>query len=234
MHLARLLCLSAVLCSPVVGAVITESETNNTGSNNQFATAQAIAASAFTAPAPLGVFGGASLTATVRGNGGNSDVDFYSFVASGSLQLSITDVPYTFATIVSLFNSAGQLLAYDDSSTPLKPGSVSTNDSFVGLFTLPNPGLYYVAVTSADFSIPNYPDTSSCSGFNVLTRPDGGFGGIATTGCSASASPFFVNGVQPSSPSAYTLQIAQAPEPGTWVITALGIALVTLRKKIFA
>lgn len=96
-------------------------------------------------------------------------MDFYSFQASRPIQLSITDNPFTFATVRSLFNSSGDLLAFDDSSTPVKAGSASTSDSNIGTFVLPSAGTYFVSVGNAGASIPNYPDTSSCTGFGGLT-----------------------------------------------------------------
>ncbi len=227
----RVLTLSTMLTSVAVCATITETELNGGATNNTFATAQAIPGVAFTSPAPTGVFGSPLSAVTINGFGGGQDVDFYSFQARGPIQLSIADNPFTFSTIVSLFNSVGQLLAYDDSSTPLKPGSVSTNDSFVGLYTLPSQGTYYVAVSNAGASIPNYPDTSSCTDFNTLTRPDGGYGGLATTGCDSSSSVFSFAGTQPAGSLSYSLIIAQTPEPGTLFLVAIGATVVFFRKQ---
>jgi hypothetical protein len=226
----RVLLLSTALASISMCGVITETETDGSSSNNTLATAQAIPDSAFTAPAPIGVFN-ATLAATIHGFGGGQDVDFYSFHATEPLQLSITDNPFTFPTILSLFNSSGDLLAFDDSSTPLKPGSASTLDSFIGTFGLPSPGTYFLAVSNAGASIPSYPDTSSCTGFDTLTRPDGGFGGITTSGCDSSSSAFAFGGPQPTAGSlAYTLVIAETPEPGTLVPMALGVLAICLFK----
>jgi hypothetical protein len=135
---------------------------------------------------------------------------------------------------LSLFNSAGNLLAFDDSSSPLKPGSASTNDSYIGTYLLPAPGTYYVAVSNAGASIPNYPDTSSCTGFDALTRPDGGGGGIATSGCDASSSVFSFGGPQPTTASlAYTLLIAEVPEPATLGMVAIGaLAALSWKRRI--
>jgi hypothetical protein len=221
MTISRLLLIGIATTSIAWCAVITETETNGSASNNTIATAQAIPNSAFTSPTPPGIFVG--LAATIHGLGGQQDVDFYSFTASGALEVGISDSPFTFPTIVSLFDSTGALLAYDDSSDPVRPGSVSTDDSYIGTFILPSRGTYYVAVSAANASIPNYPDTSSCTGFDVLTRQDGGFGGITTTGCSSSSSVFSFAGSQPSSGAqAYTLVIAQTPEPGTLGLLMLG------------
>jgi hypothetical protein len=223
MKTIRWLMLGAALASVGSGSVITETEANGAATNNTLATAQAIPYSAFTQPA-TGVFNNALFGVTIQGKGGGQDVDFYSFFAGGPLQLSITDTPFTFPTILSLFDSTGKLLAFDDVSTPAKPGSASTLDSYIN-YLLPSFGTYYVAVSSAGASIPNYPDTSSCTSFNPLTRPDGGTAGLATGGCDSSSSVFAFGGAQPSSGAlSYTLQIAQAPEPGTTGLMLLGAA----------
>jgi hypothetical protein len=219
----RVLVLSTTLASAGLCGIVTETEANGSSSDNTLATAQIIPRSAFTTPAPIGVFNSALFAVTINGLGGSQDVDFYSFQGAGPVQLSITDNPFTFPTIMSLFNSAGNLLAFDDSSSPLKPGSASTNDSYIGTYLLPAPGTYYVAVSNAGASIPNYPDTSSCTGFNSLTRPDGGGGGIATSGCDSSSSAFGFGGPQPAAaPFGYTLLIAEVPEPATFGLVAIG------------
>lgn len=230
MRTFRWLMLGTALASVGICSTITENEVNGAASNNTFATAQAIPNSAFTTPAPAGVFNTSLLAATVQGLGGGSDIDFYSFAAQGPIELSITNNPFTFPTILSLFDSTGKLLAFDDSSTPLKPGSASTLDSYIGSFLLPSLGTYYVAVSNANASIPNYPDTSSCADFTPITRPDGGGGALATIGCASSSSPFALSGVQPSSGAlAYTLVIAQTPEPGTVGLMLLGAAGLLVR-----
>ena len=228
----RVLMLSTALASVGLCGTITESEANGSSSNNTLATAQAIPDSAFTTPAPIGVFNPNLSATTIKGLGGGQDVDFYSFQGAGPVQFSITDNPYTFSTVLSLFDSSGDLLAYDDSSDPLKPGSASTNDSYIGTYTLPTPGTYYIAVSNAGASIPVYPDTSSCTGFDVLIRPDGGNGGYSTSGCNSSSSIFSFAGSQPASGSrAYTLVIAQTPEPGTLGLMLMSAVAAALCRK---
>ncbi len=232
MRTIRWLMLGAALASVGMGSTITETEANGAASNNTLATAQAVPSSVFTTPAPAGVFNTALFAATIQGHGGGQDVDFYSFTAQGPIQLSITDNPFTFPTILSLFDGTGKLMAFDDSSTPLKPGSASTLDSYIGTYLLPSFGTYYVAVSNAGASIPNYPDTSSCSAFDAITRPDGGTGAISTGGCDSSSSVFAFGGVQPSTGAqAYTLVVAQAPEPGTTGLMLLGAAGLLVRMR---
>jgi hypothetical protein len=230
----RVLLLGVAMATAAWCSTVTELESDGTSSNNSLATAQAIPVSAFTTPSPVGVFSPNLEAVTIDGLGGGDDVDFYSFQASGDIQLSITDTPFTFPTILSLFDSTGALLAFDDSSTPAKPGSASTLDSYIGTYTLPSLATYYVAVSNAGASIPNYPDTSSCTSFDVLTRPDGGFGGVTTGGCDSSSSVFSFAGAQPASGSlAYTLVVAQTPEPGTLGTLALGcVALISWKLRV--
>jgi hypothetical protein len=238
MQAFRAMCLGTALTSALFCATVTETEANGASSNNTFATAQVIPGSAFTTPSPLGVFDPTWRTATINGFGGNSDVDIYSALSgSGPVQIAITDIPFTFSTIISLFDSTGTLLGFSASSAPLKPGSASTNDSYFGTFMVPAAGLYYLAVTSADASTPNFPDTSSCSSFGTLTRPAGGEGGITTSGCSATPFPFFSNAAQPANASAYTLQISvpgvsSVPEPASFSTAGVGLALLIGRWRI--
>jgi hypothetical protein len=220
----RVLMLSTLLASIGLCASISETEVNGGSSNNTLATAQAIPNSAFTAPAPAGVFNTSLYAATVSGKGDGQDVDFYSFQGRGPVQIGISDPAFTFSTILSLFDSGGHLLAFNMSSDPVRPGSASSDDSYIGTYILPSLGTYYVAVSSMSTGL-TLPDTSSCSGFDTLTRPDGGFGGFTTSGCDATSSVFAFAGAQPTGAAAlgYTLVIAQTPEPGTFVLMGAGM-----------
>ena len=128
-------------------ALITEIE-----SNDVISSAQIIPGSAFTA-APPNVFPAGDPTAQIEGSlGSSNDVDFYQFMSSGGrLYADIdNDNPLPIDTVLSLFDSAGTLIAYADDSTPLDPGSQSTSDAFLGVFTLPGAGTFYLAVTQFD------------------------------------------------------------------------------------
>lgn len=211
------------LGSPAPASVLAETETDGTAVNNTPGTAQAIPSSAFTTPVPATVFNPPGFpTATITGAGGSNDVDFYSFTATGgSVLLDIDDDPFTFDTMLSLFSSAGTLLAFDDDSGPADPGSERDIDSFIGTFTLPGPGTYFVAVSQFG----NFPTALDCTGFSSLTRPDGEFGGTSRTGCTPGDATFEDSGSQ--SGSAYTLHISAAaavPLPATLALLGSAVA----------
>jgi hypothetical protein len=134
-------------------APVDELELDGTATNNSATTAQAIPRSAFTLPVPETVFDPPGYrTATLTGKGGGSgfdggpsDVDIFRISGHGGLVLDIDGG--SFDTILSLFDGSGLLLALsDDNSTD--PGSVDvTNHDSLIFFTLPGPGVYFVAVT---------------------------------------------------------------------------------------
>lgn len=135
-----------------VPSTVIESEGTITPTNNNFNQAQLIPAGSFTAA-------GANVsvnypTATILGNGGGrdsdtgavGDVDFYRIQANaGQLVLDIDNNPFTFDTVVSLFDASGNLLTNNDDS-PVDAGSVSSLDSFL-TYTISNGGTYYVSVS---------------------------------------------------------------------------------------
>ena len=112
-------------------------------SNETFATAQDLGA----------ITGNAATSLTVAGSIGSVvDIDFYEFTVTqaGTFYLDIDGAAFTLDTQLSLFNSAGQLIAFDDDS-PVDPGSagnvlLNTLDSFIGGIFL-EADTYRVAVT---------------------------------------------------------------------------------------
>jgi PEP-CTERM motif len=91
------------------------------------ATAEAIPGAVLTLPVPATVFNPPGYaTATINSVGGGSDVDFSSFFANGGeVYFDIDNLPFTFDTILSLFNSAG---TFGDSSL-VPTGGTNPTDS---------------------------------------------------------------------------------------------------------
>jgi len=223
-------------------AIVVEAEANGTAVNNSLGTAQAIPSAAFTLPVPATVFPNAVNnpllphfpTATVTGANGADDIDFFAFTAGAGLAyFDIDNDPFEFDTVLSLFDSTGSLLAFDDDSAP-DPGTESS-DSFLGVFALPTADTYYITVTNGNFA------TQSFTGaFVPLTRPDGAFGGDATPGRPVDAT-FFRNSVQDGSIfTLYTLHIslqnplqqAVVPEPASLAVWGgLGFGMLALRRR---
>lgn len=223
--------LVALLAAPSESAIVIEAEQNGTAVNNFIGIAQVLSASDFTLPVPPTVFNPPGLsTATIQGRGGDSDVDFYRFTTLGGTTLfDIDDVPFTFDTILSLFDVTGTLIAFDDDSFPADPGSSSALDSFIGQVNLAA-GTYFIAVSQfANFAEALDSDTLS---FANLTRPDGQFGGQTVSGAAFGNSNFFVNGAQVGTP--YTLHISTSvvPEPASLALLSLGGVAFVGRKRL--
>jgi len=226
-------------------ALIVEAEAIGAATNNTLGSAQAIPGAAFTLPPPPGVFNPPGFpTATIMGHGGGGDVDFFSFSTAlgGSVYFDIDNAVFTFDPILSLFDGDGTLIAFDDDSFPAdalpeNEGSESPLDSFLGVFNLPGPGTYYIAVSTFN----NFADVTFVSGntFSELTRPDGEFGGEAVIGAPEGISTFGTNGVDMG--AAYRLHISLerpvvgvVPEPASltlWGLAALGCAIGACRRR---
>ena len=226
------------VAAPAFADSVSELETDNAAINNTLATAQAIDYRAFTPNVNPNVFGSLP-TATILGAGGDNDVDFFSFQANGgTVSFDIDNDPFTFDTFLSLFDSNGTLIALDDDSdsNPLDPGTEVYTDSFLGEFTLPSAGTYYIAVSQFLNSPTQYDFSNNNLGLVPLARPDGESGGFSVFGVTAGDSSFFSSGDQLGLP--YTLHISLSspvPEPGSMALlvgmmSAGGILLKRRRK----
>ncbi|MCI5132445.1 MAG: hypothetical protein D3904_13255 [Candidatus Electrothrix sp. EH2] len=135
-----LLCASAASA-----AVISEAEPNNS-----IETAQHIAVSSFTVGSNPDITNSDIWPWVSVAGTGDGTFDYYSFdVPLAGTTLSIFDTDYTnFDTMLYLYDSEGNSLAYDDDS-PGDPGSGSgwNLDSFLE-YTFPEPGTYIIAVKS--------------------------------------------------------------------------------------
>jgi hypothetical protein len=223
------------------GAIQLESELDGTTSNNTLGSAEAIPGANFTLPVPATVFNPPGwATATIVGTGATaagaeSDVDFYSFTSPGGKAIfDIDNDTLTFDTMLSLFDSGGTLIGWNDDSFS-DPGSPDRFDSFLGEINLSS-GQYFIAVSG----FPNFP--SALTGGSPLVRPDGGDGGIAIAGATPGDSSFPESG--PDGPSAYTLHISLenvdggtggVPEPMSltvWVMLGTITLAATRRQKL--
>lgn len=212
----------SLLISAGYAGVVTEVDAGGT-----LATAQVIDMSQFTLPQPADtyVFGP---TLTIQGTGGGEDVDIYqlTFATAVTIIVDVDDMT-GFDTYVALFDWDGRLIAFNDDSGD-DPGSSSALHSFLGVYSLPAAGTYYLSVSEA-LNPPNV--VSGGLTLMELFRPDGVQGGWAVDGASVDSS-FLANGEEGQ--DAYTIHISQTPEPSTWVLLGLGLAGVvagTRRRK---
>ncbi len=206
-------------------------------SNNSFALAQNLDG-AFSLDVDSNIFSSttylhASVDAT---NASKEDVDYFSFTVSqagisgffdidnGSKQHQPVD------TIMGLFDSNYYIRAYNDDSAPdpdLDPGSKSEYDSFIGVYTFPVSGTYYLAVTSwRDYVI----NCNSCD----LFRPDGVWGGSSLT----DYGPLDMNAVGGTDNNGkYILHVSLSspvPEPATMLLVGFGlVGLAGIGRKKF-
>ncbi len=226
----------AMLCSlspisPLKAGIIQELESGGSSSNNTMATAEVIPLAAFTIQSSSDIFRNATddsflptfASVTIEGLGGLDDVDFYQFSGDAG-EVIFIDIDHGWDDpALSLFASDGTLLAFNDDMLELDPGSISLFDAFIGNYTLPTSGNYFIAVSE----YPNFPfEWYTASGFSPLTRPDGFFGGEILTPLGVDPS-FLSDGSQQD--FEYTLHLSRGitpsgavPEPGTMAIFAIG------------
>jgi len=155
-------------------------------------------------------------------------VDIYQLTFATAVTIIVdVDDPTAFDTYVALFDWEGRLIAFNDDSGD-DPGSSSALHSFLGVYSLPSAGTYYLSVSEA-LNPPNV--VSGGLTLTELFRPDGEPGGWVVEGAPVDAS-FLMN--EEDGHDAYTIHISQTPEPSTWVLLGLGLAGVvagTRRRK---
>jgi hypothetical protein len=247
---AALLAVLSLSCNPVGAAVVAEAELDGQMANNFFATAQNIAAGAFTAPIDPTIFNPPGFaTASIQGHLGiaicltcsiSFDTDVYSFTGGGQLVIDVdksdANPDHRWLTDVSLFDSGFHFRGFSDGSTPADPGSAYPDDGLFGTYALPYVGTYYIVVTQSNryyYGVNCVYDTPDGN-----TRPDGspnsGGGGANYTGCDADPTLEhyqFTSGSQPAGALPYTMHISvgelgtqAAPEPVTLALLGLGLA----------
>ena len=162
---------------------------------------------------------------TVTGNlgGGSFDVNWYSFtgVAGATVYFDHDDINggTLVDSILALFRSSGELVAFVDDSFPEDPGSTTGLNAFLGAYTLDASGTYYLGISG----FANFPFSTGCANAGSLTSPGGNFGGTAVSGCTGRD---FAYGGGSGNVGSYTLHISNSlpsngvPEPGSLLLAA--------------
>lgn len=220
--------LSMAASSSTFASLVTENEITGSAQNNAPVSAQLLQYNDFSPANDVTIFGTLP-TATIYGNTGAQDVDFYSFRSGvGTAQFDIDGTRAQTDTALALFDMAGTLLAFSDDSDTPDPGSVDTKDAFLGTYTIANAGQYLLAVSSAL----NFPNALlSAADFTDLLRFDGAFGGNAIGASTLGDASYFTSGLQEDMP--YTLHVSLSnPVPEPYSFALLGLGLLAMSRQL--
>ncbi|MBI5192125.1 MAG: PEP-CTERM sorting domain-containing protein [Nitrospirae bacterium] len=218
--------------------------------NDSFASAQSIDAF-FSINSNPNVFGTLPTVSIHGSNGAATDVDYYRFTVAntGIGYFDIDDVTKSgslwIGNSLSLYDSGHNLLAadFDTLNYDEDPGSVSTFDSFLGVYNFTNAGVYFIAV-STEYTSPGTPGTLGGN----LGRPD-----CVMPACNPNNPPVdFRNGgkyyLGDSGPTSvnttgasdafgnYTLHVTIAnpvPEPSTALLFGLGMITLLIISRLY-
>lgn len=206
------------MASAAQAALVVELEADTESANNSLVTAQLIPSSAFTTPAPADAFFSLLPTATIVGNGGLDDVDFYGFFApaGASVIVDVDNDPFSFDTLAFLFDPFGTLIGYGDDFSPADPGSETYSDAVLGPLPLTTSGIHFLAIVE----FPNYATQALLHTETPLT-----LGGLAVSGAAIGVPTFDFNGPQTAG-LPYTVNVTVTPEPGTMALFGMGLMAI--------
>ena len=172
-------------------------------------------------------------TVIIAGRAGGLDVDFFAFeiLEPGVLLLDIDGTPASFDAFLSVFDDRGALIGYSDNDADDRGSEQNDKDPFLGTLYLPEAGVYYIAVSSAENkplilsqragSWEEAEIQSPAPRVVPLVRPDGGPGGFAVIGAPADSDAFGESGPLDALPYSLAISASGVDAPPSSGIQAL-------------